>query len=89
MARAQPEASGAWLAVTLQHALAEGSAAELEGLALWAMRYSPLVSICQTGAVSGVVADVAASAHLFGGLDALLDDARSQLQALGVSARCA
>lgn len=72
---------GAWLCVlpTMRH--------DAEGLALWAMRYSPLVSICRRS--SGVVADVAASAHLFGGLDALLDDARRQLRTLGIAASVA
>ncbi|MBU3695035.1 MAG: DNA polymerase Y family protein, partial [Rhodocyclaceae bacterium] len=64
---------------------------ELQGLALWAMRYSPLVSLCRHGRAGrvGVVAEVAGSAHLFGGLDQLLADARAQVLALSPDAVCA
>jgi protein ImuB len=62
-----------------------------QSLALWAMRYSPLVSLCrhQRAERVGVVAEVAGSAHLFGGLDHLLADARAQVLALSPDAICA
>jgi hypothetical protein len=57
------EAAGAWLAV----ALPDTDDADPQGLALWATRYSPLVSLCrhQRARRVGVVAEVAGSAHLF------------------------
>jgi len=79
------EAPGAWLAIALPHG------EDARGLALWAMRYSPLVSLCthtRLGRV-GVVVEVAGSAHLFGGLDRLLEDAQSRLVERSPDAVCA
>lgn len=81
------ERPGAWLAM----ALPDIPGADPQGLALWAMRYSPLVSLCRHQRVRrvGVVAEVAGSAHLFGGLDRLLADARAQSRALSPDLVCA
>jgi len=72
-------------------ALPDAPDADPQGLALWAMRYSPLVSLCrhQRAQRVGVVAEVAGSAHLFGGLDRLLADARAQSRALSPDLVCA
>ena len=58
----------------------------LTRLATWCMRYSPLVAADRP---NGVWLDVAASAHLFGGEEALLDDLQRRLRRAGVNARAA
>ncbi|WP_456299918.1 Y-family DNA polymerase, partial [Falsiroseomonas oryzae] len=58
-------------------------AAFLERLALWAMRFSPLVAVSGGDAL---VVDVTGVAHLFGGEDALLRRAVAGLARLGVTA---
>ena len=58
-------------------------AAFLERLALWAMRFSPLVAVAGGDAL---VLDIAGAAHLFGGEDALLRRAEQGLARLGVTA---
>ncbi len=95
------DARGAWLAIALPDAGGAagrpgggpggGSGDELQGLALWAMRYSPLVSLCRNVRLcrGGVVAEVAGSAHLFGGIDRLLADARAGVLDLSPDATCA
>lgn len=84
MSASRRETPGAWLAI----ALPDGE--DARGLALWAMRYSPLVSPCAHTRLErvGVVAEVAGSAHLFGGFDRLLDDARAGVVAISVDAVC-
>src|SRR5215217_9346551 len=58
----------------------------LTRLATWCMRYSPLVAADRP---NGVWIDVAGSAHLFGGEEALLDDLQRRLRRAGVNARAA
>jgi protein ImuB len=58
-------------------------AAFLEGLALWALRFSPLVAVAGGDAL---VVDVAGVEHLFGGEAALLRRAVEGLERLGVTA---
>ncbi|MGG5822311.1 Y-family DNA polymerase [Falsiroseomonas sp. HW251] len=58
-------------------------AAFLERLALWAMRFSPLVAIAGTEAL---VLDITGAAHLFGGEAALLRRAEKGMARLGVTA---
>jgi protein ImuB len=58
-------------------------AAHLEGLALWAMRFSPLVAVAGEDAL---VVDVAGVEHLFGGEAALLRRAVDGLARLGMTA---
>ena len=76
-------------------------AAFLEGLALWAMRFSPLVALsspspacgggsgwgCEDGhAIPALILDITGAAHLFGGEAALLRRAEAGLARLGVTA---
>lgn len=63
-----------------------GDLAFLEQLALWAQRWGPWSAIDPP---DGLVVDVSGAAHLFGGEDALLDDARARLARRGLSARLA
>jgi protein ImuB len=63
-----------------------GDAAFLERLALWAQRWGPWSAI---DAPDGLLVDVTAVAHLFGGEEALLADAQAVLSARGLAARLA
>jgi len=58
----------------------------LTRLATWCMRYSPLVAADRP---NGVWIEVAGSAHLFGGEEALLQDLTRRLRRAGVNARAA
>ena len=58
--------------------------AALERIALWALRYSPLVALEEA---DGFVLDTGGVAHLFGGEDALLADLFARLEAGGLSPR--
>ena len=58
----------------------------LTRLAIWCMRYSPLVAADRP---NGVWIEVAGSAHLFGGEEALLHDLTRRLRRAGVNARAA
>jgi protein ImuB len=58
----------------------------LARLATWCLRYSPLVAADRP---DGVWIEVAGSAHLFGGEEALLNDLTRRLRRAGVSARAA
>lgn len=50
----------------------------------WHMRYSPLVTPYEA---SDIFIDITGAAHLFGGEDDLLDEARARLNAFGIEAR--
>lgn len=93
MSASPRDVRGAWLAVALPDSTtATDSVADDEkGLALWAMRYSPLVSACRNLRLGryGVVAEVAGSAHLFGGVDRLLADALASVLERSPDAVCA
>lgn len=93
MSASPRDACGAWLAVALPDSTTvTGSPADdTKGLALWALRYSPLVSPCRNLRLGryGIVAEVAGSAHLFGGVDRLLADARSGVVERSPDAVCA
>src|SRR5215217_7752713 len=58
----------------------------LTRLTTWCMRYSPLVAADRP---NGVWLEVAGSAHLFGGEEALLQDLTRRLRRAGVNARAA
>lgn len=60
--------------------------AALERLALWALRYAPIVA---ADPPDGLVIDVAGAIHLHGGEDALLADIVLRLKSAGVAARAA
>lgn len=63
---------------------AQGDAAALRRLALWCIRYSPLVA---ADPPDGILLDVAGSEHLFGGEAALLADAVARLSSAGIFAQ--
>ncbi|MFN3511116.1 MAG: Y-family DNA polymerase, partial [Tsuneonella troitsensis] len=58
----------------------------LEKLALWALRWGPWSAM---DAPDGVLVDVTAVAHLFGGEEKLLADAKAKFAARGLAARMA
>lgn len=58
----------------------------LERLAVWALRYSPIVA---TDGPDGLVVDGTGASHLHGGEDALLADMISRFEAVGIAARAA
>src|SRR5262249_19135620 len=64
--------------------------AALRRLALWATRYTPVVSPwSEENGADGIFLDVAGSAHLFGGEAALLADLGDRLDRFGLPARLA
>ena len=67
--------------VVLVPADAEGDAAFLGRLALWAMRFTPLVAL---EGMDGLLLDVTGCAHLFGGEAALLAEVVGRLERQGV-----
>jgi protein ImuB len=58
----------------------------LERLAVWALRYSPIVA---ADGSDGLVIDATGASHLHGGEDAILADMISRLEAVGITARAA
>lgn len=66
---------------------AEGDAAALERLAVWALkRYAP---VCQADAPDGLAIDATGAAHLKGGETALLADMVERLEQAGIEAEAA
>jgi protein ImuB len=72
--------------LVIQHADPAADAEALERLAVWALRYSPIAA---ADAPDGLVIDATGASHLQGGEDALLRDAVSRLEAVGINARAA
>jgi protein ImuB len=72
--------------LVIHHADPDSDAEALERLAVWALRYSPLVAV---DAPDGLVIDATGAAHLHGGEDAMLADMISRLEAVGLTARAA
>jgi protein ImuB len=72
--------------LVVMDATPEEDTAALHRLSLWCVRYSPLVT---PNAPDGVFIDVAGSAHLFHGEEALLEDLLGRLVRDGFSARAA
>lgn len=64
----------------------EGDAAGLARLAVWALRYSPLVA---PDPPDGLVLDVTGASHLFGGDACLLADLLTRIEHSGIHARAA
>jgi protein ImuB len=60
-----------------------GDAAALERLALWALRFTPLVGM---EGEDGLVLDITGVEHLFGGEDALREEVLGRLARMGLSA---
>jgi protein ImuB len=72
--------------LTVIDATPEEDEAALTRLALWCIKYSPLVT---PNPPDGVFIDVAGSAHLFQGEAALINDLCKRLKAEGITARAA
>jgi len=72
--------------LVIHHADPAADDEALERLAVWALRYSPVVA---ADAPDGLVIDASGASHLHGGEDAMLLDMISRLEAVGIAARAA
>lgn len=72
--------------LVIHHAHPDADAEALERLAVWALRYSPIAA---ADTPDGLVIDATGASHLHGGEDAMLRDAISRLEAVGINARAA
>lgn len=72
--------------LVIQDADPAADAEALERLAVWALRYSPVVA---TDAPDGLVIDATGATHLGGGEDAMLREMISRLEVVGIMARAA
>jgi nucleotidyltransferase/DNA polymerase involved in DNA repair len=72
--------------LVIQHADPAADAEALKRLAVWALRYSPIAA---ADAPDALVIDATGASHLQGGENALLRDAVSRPEAVGISARAA
>jgi protein ImuB len=72
--------------LVIHHADPVGDAEALERLAVWALRYSPVVAADDP---DGLVIDATGASHLHGGEDAMLADVISRLETVGITARAA
>src|SRR6195952_652859 len=72
--------------LVIHHADAVADAEALERLAVWALRYSPIVAADDP---DGLVIDATGASHLHGGEGAILLDMISRLEAVGMTARAA
>ncbi|MEH6952654.1 DNA polymerase Y family protein [Nitrobacter sp. NHB1] len=70
----------------IHHADPAADGEALERLAVWALRYSPVVAI---DGPDGLVIDATGASHLHGGEDAILADMISRLESVGITARAA
>jgi protein ImuB len=72
--------------LVIHHADPEADAEALERLAVWALRYSPVVAADDP---DGLVIDSTGASHLHGGENALVADMIARLEAVGITARAA
>jgi protein ImuB len=72
--------------LVIHHADPVADAEALERLAVWSLRYSPVVA---TDDPDGLVIEATGASHLHGGEDAMLADMISRLEAVGIAARAA
>jgi protein ImuB len=72
--------------LVIHHADPVADAEALERLAVWALRYSPVVAADDP---DGLVIDATGASHLHCGEDAMLADMISRLEAVGITARAA
>jgi protein ImuB len=72
--------------LVIQHADPVADAEALERLAVWALRYSPIVAVDDP---DGLIIDATGASHLHGGEDAMLADIVARLKAAGIAARAA
>ena len=72
--------------LVIQHADPAADAEALERLAIWALRYSPIVGADNP---DGLIIDATGASHLHGGEEAMLAEMISRLEAIGITARAA
>jgi len=72
--------------LVIHHADPVADAEGLERLAVWALRYSPVVAAADP---DGLVIDATGASHLHGDENAMLTDVISRLEAVGMTARAA
>jgi protein ImuB len=72
--------------LVIQHADPAADAEALERLAIWALRYSPIVAADNP---DGLIIDATGASHLHGGEEAMLAEMISRLEAVGITARAA
>jgi protein ImuB len=72
--------------LVIHHADPASDAEALERLAVWALRYSPVVAADDP---DGLVIDATGASHLHGGEDAMLADMIARLEAVGIAVRAA
>lgn len=72
--------------LVIHHADPAADAEGLERLAVWALRYSPIVAVDDP---DGLVIDATGASHLHGGEDAMLGDMITRLEAVGINSRAA
>jgi protein ImuB len=72
--------------LVIHHADPVADAEALERLAVWALRYSPVVAADDP---DGLIIDTTGASHLHGGEDAMLADMISRLEAVGIAGRAA
>jgi len=72
--------------LVIHHADPVADAEALERLAVWALRYSPVVAVDDP---DGIVIDATGASHLHGGENAMLTDVISRLETVGMTARAA
>ncbi len=70
--------------LVIYHADPVADVEALERLAVWALRYSPIVAADHP---DGLVIDATGASHLHGGEDAMLADVISRLETVGITAR--
>jgi protein ImuB len=72
--------------LVIQHADPAADAEALERIAVWALRYSPMVAADNP---DGLIIDATGASHLHGGEEAMLAEMISRLEAVGITARAA
>jgi protein ImuB len=72
--------------LVIQHADPAADAEAVERLAVWALRYSPVVAVDPP---DGIVIDATGATHLHGGEEAMLGDLIARLSATKITARAA
>ena len=72
--------------LVIHQAYPDADAAALERLAVWALRYSPVVA---SDDPDGLIIDATGASHLHGGEGAMLADMIARLDGVGISARAA
>jgi protein ImuB len=72
--------------LVIHHADPVADAEALERLAVWALRYSPIVA---ADGPDGLIIETTGASHLHGGENAMLADVIARLEAVGINARAA